>query len=262
MSEPVNFDLVAIGGGFAGLCAAVRGAELGLRTAVLEAGADEAYLCSSRWAGGIFHVSYHDVKLSPEELVSAINRQTGGEADPELVAAIAEDAGRTVDWLAAQGAVFSEASPINWHRFTLAPARAAMAGQDWQGRGPDRMLGELRRRLEERQGRIFFGARAQALRIENGRVIGVQARKNGARFETSASAVVIADGGFPANTELFRKYIGPRPDRVLMRHAGTAVGDGLRMAEAAGAALVNPDLFYRHLLRRDAMGNMGLWPYP
>ena len=69
MNEPTHFDLVTIGGGFAGLCAAVRGAELGLRTAVLEAGTDGIYLCSSRWAGGIFHVSYHDVKLSPEELL-------------------------------------------------------------------------------------------------------------------------------------------------------------------------------------------------
>ncbi len=96
MTEPLHFDLVAIGGGFAGLCAALRGAELGLRTAVLEAGADDDYLCSSRWAGGIFHVSYHDVKLGREELVAAIDRQTGGEADPALAAAVPEDAGRTV----------------------------------------------------------------------------------------------------------------------------------------------------------------------
>src|SRR4029077_13789131 len=75
MAEPEHFDLVAIGGGFAGLCAALRGAEFGLRTAVLEAGADDRYLCSSRWAGGIFHVSYHDVKLSPAELVPAIDGQ-------------------------------------------------------------------------------------------------------------------------------------------------------------------------------------------
>ena len=160
MNEPMHFDLVAIGGGFAGLCAAVRGAELGLRTAVLEAGAGEGYLCSSRWAGGIFHVSYHDVKLSPDELLAAINHQTGGEADQELAAAIAADAGRTVDWLTSQGAAFTQGSPIGWHRFTLAPPRAAVAGQDWQGRGPDRLLGELRRRLEERQGRLLLGARA------------------------------------------------------------------------------------------------------
>src|SRR5579863_413891 len=107
MSEPLDFDLVAIGGGFAGLCAVVRGAELGLRTAVLEAGADAGYPCSSRWAGGIFHVSYHDVKLGRDELVAAIDRQTSGDTDPELATAVADDAGRTVDWLAGQGAVFT-----------------------------------------------------------------------------------------------------------------------------------------------------------
>src|ERR1700691_568596 len=104
MADTPRFDLISIGAGFAGLVAALRGAELGLRTAVLEQGADERYLCSSRWAGGIFHVSYHDVKLPPAELVAAIARATGGEADPELAQAVAEEAGRLVDWLGAQGA--------------------------------------------------------------------------------------------------------------------------------------------------------------
>ena len=61
---------------------------------------------------------------------------------------------------------------------------------------------------------------------------------------------------------LFRRHIGPSPERVLQRHAGTAVGDGLRMAEAAGAALTRLDRFYGHLLSRDAMHDDGLWPYP
>jgi fumarate reductase flavoprotein subunit len=262
MNEPLHFDLVAIGAGFAGLCAALRGAELGLRTAVLEAGADDNYLCSSRWAGGIFHVSYHDVKLGRDELITAINRQTSGEADPELAAAVAEDAGRTVDWLAHQGAAFTQASPINWHRFTLAPPRAAVAGQDWRERGPDRMIDTLRHRLEERQGRVFLGTRVTPLQIERGRVTGIEARHGNSDFAITAGVVVIADGGFPGNAELFRQYIGPRPERVLMRHAGTAIGDGLKMAEAAGAALVNLDRFYGHLLSRDAMESEKLWPYP
>jgi heterodisulfide reductase subunit A-like polyferredoxin len=54
MSEPMHFDLVAIGGGFAGLCAAVRGAELGLHSAVIEAGSDDGYLCSSAGPAGSF----------------------------------------------------------------------------------------------------------------------------------------------------------------------------------------------------------------
>jgi fumarate reductase flavoprotein subunit len=262
MDEPTHFDLVTIGGGFAGLCAAVRGAELGLRTAVLETGTDESCLCSSRWAGGIFHVSYHDVKLSPDELLTAINRQTNGETDRELAAAIAANAGRTVDWLASQGAAFTQASPIAWRRFTLAPPRAPVAGQDWQGRGPDRLLGELRRRLEARQGRLLLDTRAASLRLERGRVIGVTAHQDGKVLDLRADAVVIADGGFPGDAELFRRYIGPRPDRVLMRHAGTAIGDGLKMAMDAGVAVVGLDRFYGHLLSRDAMENEGLWPYP
>ena len=48
----------------------------------------------------------------------------------------------------------------------------------------------------------------------------------------------------------------------MQRHAGTAVGDGLRMAERAGAALTRLDRFYGHLLSRDAMHDDGLWPYP
>jgi fumarate reductase flavoprotein subunit len=209
MSEPLHFDLAAIGGGFAGLCAALRGAELGLRTAVLEAGADDNYLCSSRWAGGIFHVSYHDVKLGRDELLAAINGQTGGEVDPELAGAIADDAGRTVDWLASQGAAFTPGSPINWHRFTLSPPRATVAGQDWRGRGPDRMIDQLRKPLEERQGRVLLGTRAGSLRVELSRVVGIDARTRDGDLTILADTVVIADGGFPANHELFRRHIGP-----------------------------------------------------
>jgi fumarate reductase flavoprotein subunit len=262
MAEHLQFDLVAIGGGFAGLVAAVRGAELGLRTAVVEQGADERYLCSSRWAGGIFHVSYHDVKLVPTELVDAIERQTSGEADPELAAAIAEDCARTVDWLAVQGALFTSASPIGWHRFTLAPPRAPVAGQDWQGRGPDLMIARLKDRLEQRQGRMLLGTRATALHMHGGRCTGLSARRGDDEIDLTADAIVIADGGFPGDPELFRRHIGPRPERVLQRHAGSAIGDGLRMAEAAGAALTRLDRFYGHLLSRDAMHDNGLWPYP
>lgn len=263
MNDALQVDVAAIGGGFAGLCAALRGAELGLRTAVIEAGSTDDYLCSSRWAGGIFHVSYHDVKLDADALLAAIDRQTSGEADPEQAAAVAADAGRAIDWLASQGAAFTRASPIDWHRFTLAPPRAAVAGQDWRGRGPDRTIDLLRHRLAARQGRMLLGTRAAGLRVEQDRVTGIEARNTaGATVSLGAGAVVIADGGFPGDAELFRRHIGPRPDRVLMRHAGTARGDGLRMAEAAGAALVNLDRFYGHLLSRDAMADDGLWPYP
>jgi fumarate reductase flavoprotein subunit len=109
---------------------------------------------------------------------------------------------------------------------------------------------------------MLLGTRATALRIEGGLCTGVEASHAGADLTLSAGAVVIADGGFPGDKELFRRHIGPSPERVLQRHAGTAVGDGLRMAERAGAALTRLDRFYGHLLSRDAMDDEGLWPYP
>ena len=109
---------------------------------------------------------------------------------------------------------------------------------------------------------MLLGTRAVGLQIERGRCVVIQVLRGAERFTIEAGATVIADGGFPGNSELFRKYIGPRPDRVPMRNAGTAIGDGLQMAVAAGAALTSLDRFYSHLLSRDAMDNPGLRPYP
>ncbi|MCE9641393.1 MAG: FAD-dependent oxidoreductase [Betaproteobacteria bacterium] len=48
-----EFDVVIIGGGIAGLTAAGRASQAGLRVAVLERGTDENYACNSRYSGGI-----------------------------------------------------------------------------------------------------------------------------------------------------------------------------------------------------------------
>ena len=78
-----------------------------------------------------------------------------------------------------------------------------------------------------------------------------------------ARSVVIADGGFQANTEMVREHISPAPDRLLQRHGGTAMGDGYRMAKALGAATTSEmGNFYGHLHSREAMTDARLWPRP
>ena len=51
----MDADVLIVGGGFAGLSAAQRAAELGLSAMVLEQGANPDYLCNSRVTGGIVH---------------------------------------------------------------------------------------------------------------------------------------------------------------------------------------------------------------
>ena len=62
--------------------------------------------------------------------------------------------------------------------------------------------------------------------------------------------------------ELMRRYVSPAPEKLLQRGAATGNGDGLLMAEGAGAKLVGMDRFYGHLLGREAFDIEKLWPYP
>ena len=98
--------------------------------------------------------------------------------------------------------------------------------------------------------------------VENGICTGVIALQNGASVRIDARAVVIADGGFAANRQMVAQYITPRADRVLARVGPGANGDGIRLAEAVGAAIGGFGAFYGHVHHRAAMQNPKLWPYP
>lgn len=258
----MDYDLIVMGGGLAGLSTANRAAELGLRPVVLEQGADERYPCNSRFAGGLVHVALKDLTADVEELHAAVLKNTGGHTDEALTRLLAENAGRAGDWLRGQGAKFIKAGPYEWQRWVLAPPRPRTPGLDWQGRGPDVLLRTMTANLEERQGQLLRNAQVEELIIEDGKVAGIVARHDGKTVRLAAPAVVIADGGFQGNADLVREYISPKPEALFQRGAGTGRGDGVRLARTAGAALTGMDRFYGHLLGRETFGNEKLWPYP
>src|SRR5262249_2195949 len=71
-----------------------------------------------------------------------------------------------------------------------------------------------------------------------------------------------ADGGFAANPQMIAQYITPHADRVLARVGPGANGDGIRLVQAAGAAIGGFGAFYGHVHHRAAMQHAKLWPYP
>ena len=171
-------DLVVVGGGLAGLVAAARASELGRSVTVLEAGADERYICNARFSGGVFHIAFTEIKSQPEALRAAIDRQTDGKADPAQADALAAGAGRLVDWLKTQGAQYVR-TQVPWQSHILAPPRPIVAGQEWRGRGPDVLLRRLVEKIEVRGGKVERGTRAQKLIMANGRCLGVEAVTGG-----------------------------------------------------------------------------------
>lgn len=255
-----SYEVLVIGGGISGLVAANRAAELGKRTAVLERGTEDRYLCSTRYTGGTFHIAFTDVMAGEDKLAGVIDATTRGFARKDLAGAIAKHSSRLVRWLQGEGIKFVNLG--HYHTFVLAPPSRTGPGLDWEGRGGDVLLRTLGANLEKRGGRILRGTRALALDASTPGWLKVQAEQAGAKTSFNAQAVVIADGGFPANVELVRKHITPVPEKILQRNARTATGDGLQMAMALGAATVGMDCFYGHLLSRDAMNNNKLWPRP
>lgn len=254
-------DLLVIGGGMAGLAAGARAAELGLSVTVLERGRDARYPANARWSGGVYHVAYHDITASPEVLRGVIDRATAGAADKAQAEAFAANAGRLVAWMRDDGATYV-GTKVAWQQFILAPMRAMRAGLDWEDRGPDRLFRRLTERITSRRGRLVLGARARKLVMTDGRCTGVEAEVEGRPQIIPARAVVIADGGFQADPERLGRHITRHPDRIKQRGAATGTGDGIAMAEAVGAATAGLDLFYGHILSRDALTNDRVWPYP
>lgn len=257
-----DFDLISVGGGYAGLAAASRAAQLGLKAAVLERGNDALYACNSRFAGGVMHVSYHDPKSPSEVLTAAINEICAGNADAELVYAIAANAGRAVEWLRDEGAKFARVGNVSWRQWILAPPRPAVTQMDWKGRGADVALRTLEQNLAARGGTLHRGTQAFDLIMENGFCAGVRARQGDVEVTFRARAVLLADGGFQGDADMTGQHLTPAPQRVKQRGAGTGMGDGIRMARAAGADISALDAFYGHVLSRDAMHNERVWPYP
>ncbi len=257
-----QFDLVIVGGGLAGMTAAVRTQELGLRALVIEKGEGDSYPCNSRQSGGILHIGFLDPYREQGELDAVIDQRSAGEAGTAQSTALAASGARFLDWLQDKGTRFVRFNELEGYRWCMAPPRGLRAGIDWQGRGPDVTMRALVKRFEELGGAFREGTKAESLLMRDGRCCGVGVQKATERENIYGANVLIADGGFQANPNLYEEYIGGDFQRVFQRGARTGVGDGLKMAVAAGAALKGTDRFYGHVLCRDALHNDNVWPYP
>lgn len=257
-----SHDVLVVGGGLAGMSAAIRAAELGLKVRVFEQGTGQHYLCNSRYTGGLFHIGMDDMRSSPDDIVERLLRVTGGETRLPLARTLARNAHRAIAWLATQGVGLIRVGPDGLRQNSLAPPGVRNTGLNWHWRAGDVMLRTLNKRLTDLGGVLDQGVVARELTRDAGRISGLIVVRNGEEELFTAPVVVLCDGGFQGNRELVARFISPAPQRLLMRNAETGCGSGLIMAEAVGAKLVGTDSFYGHIQYREAMTDGRFWPYP
>ncbi|WP_432166173.1 FAD-dependent oxidoreductase [Streptomyces sp. bgisy031] len=258
-----TYDAVVVGGGIAGLTAALRLAQDGRSVLLCERQTKEDYVCNTRMSSGAIHCCQNDVDRDPAELEDIITARTQGRGRPDLVHSVAATAARFVRWLREAGVAVTKGEVYPLFGYTIQPPALVPNGYAWKDRGSDRMMRRLEAELTRLGGTLVRGHDVGRLLVEDGAVTGAEGlTADGTPFLVRAGAVVLAGGGFEANHEMLRARGIEAPEELFPRHSGAGLGGSLAMALAVGAAETSFGGFYGHVLSKDAFHNDRLWPFP
>jgi tricarballylate dehydrogenase len=251
-----RYDVVVAGAGNAAFCAALAAREKVQKVLVLErAGEDEAG-GNSRFTAGLMRVAYagvDDLKrvipdLTAEEIARTdfgtyteaqflddMARLTEYRCDPDLTEILAKRSLATVEWMRAKGVRFTAA----WGRqaFNIGGKFKFWGGLTVEAVGGGPGLVESLTQAANKNGiDIRYSARVTGLISDDDGVQGVRVKKAGKTVEVRAKSVVLAAGGFQANSEWRARYLGPGWELAKVRGTRFNTGDVIRMALDAGAA--------------------------
>ena len=167
-----------------------------------------------------------------------------GKNNPELVKALAENSADAIEWLASIGAevknvgAFGGASVKRIHRPVNADGKVTAVGAY--------IVPILEKNLQDRNVQFLFDTTANEIIMKDGKAVGIKATgKDGNKVTINAKSVVIATGGFGANSEMVEKY-KPELKGFATTNAEGAQGQGIEMATAVGAATVDMDQIQIH----------------
>lgn len=255
------FDVVVLGGGLAGLTAAIRARESGRTVALVEPDPLTGHGANSRISGGVFHLAWGAMDDPPEELLARMVEQTDGEVDPTLAQTLAHHAGPAIRWLVDHGVHLAAKGDRPHDRFTCQPWLEARGEEMLPQRGAELALARLRRCASELGVTVVRGW-AGSLQRRSDRWE-ISCRGPAGVSAVPGVDIVVATGGFQANPELMRRYVGPHADEVFLRSTRSSMGRGLQLLLGAGATLTEPSsTVYGHLLSADAALDTRLWPQP
>ena len=250
-----RYDVVVVGAGNAALTAAISARQNGARVLVLEKAPEAERGGNSRFSGGLFRFAYEGIEdLKPlrqrlsaaewdrvdvghydaDRYVADIARVTQGRANMELARTLTGESYPTMLWLTDLGVVW------DWTVLWSVDSEDGLrfnAGSVLEAKNKGVGLMKYLFAATRRAGiDVAYRARMTGfLQDTTGSVTGVQIRTPDGMEDVPAMAVVLASGGFEANTEMRARYLGPGWDQVKVRGTRFNTGETLRMALEIGA---------------------------
>ncbi len=233
-SSGARYDVLVIGGGNAGLSAALTARRLGARVLVLERAPRELRGGNSRHTRNLrcAHAAPTQILTeiyAEEELLADLARVNDGETDEALATLVAARSTECVPWMEALGARFQAAL-----RGTLQLSRtnAFFLG------GGTALLNTYYAAAEKLGIDVRYDAEVTRLVLREGAFASATVSSAGVEHELQANAVVVAAGGFEANLDWLREAWGDAARNFLIRGTPYNTGTLLRALLDAGAAPV------------------------
>lgn len=240
-------DIVVVGSGTAGTCAALRAAELGATVICLEK--NSGLMGTSAFAEGFAGVKSLvqeelGIDIDPTAVVAdTMNYHHCGCLGP-VVWTMVNSSGETIDWLSEHGTQFASVAALGnsyqtWH---------LPAGEDGAPTSVGTVLAQLQSDAQAAGVDFRTSTPATGLIVEDGKVTGVYAEGAEGEIQINASrGVVLATGGWASNGEMFERYTSIPYDKVRVWGMEGRDGDGINFAvNEAGAATHHPEAIMWH----------------
>ncbi len=267
-------DVVVVGFGSAGACAAIEAHDCGVEVVLLEKQPEDAHYSSTRMSGGGYHSPRRDgdfeaLKAYSKAMFSGDNLPYNLEGTmPEFSDELAELWARhapdneafmrsldplynTVNIANAAFADFPGAAASGYavvkSTYTGSEDEAALNANTQNAPKTQKQSGEafhacLLTGLQSRNVAVHYETPAQSLIVdEDGVVIGVKATRGGRAISYYARrGVILTCGGYEYNTRMRKAFLeGPAAEGWAFYGSPANTGDGIRMALKAGAALLH-----------------------
>ncbi|MEC7763426.1 MAG: FAD-dependent oxidoreductase [Pseudomonadota bacterium] len=234
----MDYDVIVIGGGGAGMSAAVEAANQGARVLIVEAG--DSLGGSTALSGGVYYAAGTEaqraqgIEDSADDMFRYYMTLNQYRVEPSLVRRLCDEAAAGLEWLEGMGAEFPAA---NLYQSGVDGIKRGHRCEQ-QGAG---IAQALEAAISQKGLDVALQTRVRdLLRDDTGRVTGI--RVDGA--DVTAHSVVLATGGFGANPEMLA-HLYPEAasasDWAWYIGVDTCRGDGIEMATAAGGEVVGHD---------------------
>ncbi len=225
-------DVLIAGTGFAGLASAITAHDAGAKVLILEKAPKEYEGGNSKVSGNMWWTPTDE-----DEAVKYITALCYGLTDKESIKVLARGMFENNEWLKKLGV---EPAPLGMFQPEYPELPGSETVRTW-GNGRSTFGGTLyfpvRKQVEDRGIPVMHNTPAKELIRNNaGEITGVKAESSGKTINIKAGkGVILACGGFEFAEELQQQFLPGWP----MYGRGTTynTGDGIRMAQQAGAAL-------------------------